>query len=109
MSSHASLKLPAPEGASCAPLSSWTQVTGGLQGQSWYCVNAWIQFGKPSCWTDREHGAQMPKRFCDVSGLLFPACCVASWTQHVRETGHEHLQSTVSDLVNLPTAFGKLV
>lgn len=51
----------------------------------------------------------MPKRFCDVSGPLFPVCCVASWTQYVSETGHEHLQSTVSDLVNLPTAFGKLV
>lgn len=51
----------------------------------------------------------MPKRLCDVSGLLFPAPCVATWTQHGRETGHEHLQGTVSDLVNLPAAFGKAV
>lgn len=51
----------------------------------------------------------MPKIFCGVSGLLFPVRCVASWTQHRRETGHEHLQSSVSDLVNLPTVFGKLV
>lgn len=33
----------------------------------------------------------------------------AGHTQLRGETGHEHLQSTVSDLVNLPTAFGKLV
>lgn len=47
----------------------------------------------------------MPKRLCDVSGLLFPA----TWTQHGRETGREHLQVTVSDLVDLPAAFGKVV
>lgn len=72
-------------------------------------MNAWIQFSKPSRWSDKEHGAEVPKEFCDVSGLLFPARYVANWIQHGREAGHEHLQSTVSDLVNLPAAFGKMV
>lgn len=51
----------------------------------------------------------MPKRFCDDSGLLFPAHWFASWAQLRRETGHEHLQSTASGLVNLLSAFGKIV
>lgn len=51
---------------------------------------------------------EMPKRFCGVSGLLFAACYVASWTQRRRETGRQHLQSAVSYLVNLPAAFGKV-
>lgn len=72
-------------------------------------MNAQIQFSKPSCWSDKEHSKEMTKGFCVVSGLRFPACCVASWTWHGRETGHELLQSAVSDLANLSAAFGKLV